>query len=301
MPPITLENQYLQTSIDPDHGTSLRSFSTRMDDRWLPLMPDVEDPHTQVDCASFLMVPYSNRIEDGRFTFAGQTHQLDNAANHAIHGDVRQRPWIVEERSDTHLCCTFDSADHHQINWPWPFAARAEYSLRKAEFTSRLTLWNRAADPMPAGFGWHPYFNRRLTADGEPVHLRFNVASAYPDANDNRIPSGPAQALQTHQDFTAEKALDPNNFLDTCFHGYNGNGHIIWPRSGVELFFTCSSPCTHLVVYNPATSHFAVEPVTNANNGVNLLAQGDRTSGVVQLAPDESLDAHFSLRVDFTD
>ena len=67
------------------------------------------------------------------------------------------------------------------------------------------------------------------------------------------------------------------------------------------MFFSCSPACTHLVVYNPSSPHFAVEPVTNANNGVNLLARGDASSGVAQLAPGESLQAHFSLRVDFTD
>ena len=301
MPPIILENQYLKTSIDPDRGTDLLAFSTRMDDTWLSLMPDVEDAQTELDCTSFLMVPYSNRIEHGRFTFAGRTYQLEDGANHSIHGDVRKRPWSVEEHIATRLCCTFRSTDHEAVNWPWSFEARAEYSLEKAEFTSHLTLWNRGDTPMPAGFGWHPYFNRRLTASGEPVHLRFKVAGAYPDANGNRIPSGPLQPLEPHQDFTVEKPLDPDNFLDTCFHGYDGNGHIAWPRSGVELFFGCSAPCSHLVVYNPEAPHFAIEPVTNANNGVNLHAQGDSTSGVVELVPGEQLTARFSLRVDFID
>jgi hypothetical protein len=41
-----------------------------------------------------------------------------------------------------------------------------------------------------------------------------------------------------------------------------------------------------------------VEPVTNANNGVNLSAQGEPNSGVVSLSPGDNLDAEFNIRVD---
>lgn len=53
-------------------------------------------------------------------------------------------------------------------------------------------------------------------------------------------------------------------------------------------------------MYNPAKPYFAVEPVTNANNGVNLLAEGDPTSGVRALQPGETLDATFDVLVELT-
>jgi len=204
MPPITLENAHLRTTIDPDQGTSLHSLQVRREGAWLSLMPDVDDPAcvskmgaSQGDAvplaaASFLMIPYSNRIAAGAFTFAGQSYQLKNADQHAIHGDVRRR----------------------------------------------LALVNRAQEPMPAGCGWHPFFNRTLTRANvskmgashsdaaPPVHLNFQVENAYPDGYGNRIPSGPAQPPAKHQDFRTEKPLLPDNFLDTCFHGYDGQGHI---------------------------------------------------------------------------
>ena len=62
-------------------------------------MPDVGDPTYDRDSASFLMVPYSNRIENGRFTFLKKEYQLDNVEQQAIHGDVRRRPWNTEESS----------------------------------------------------------------------------------------------------------------------------------------------------------------------------------------------------------
>jgi aldose 1-epimerase len=303
MPTITLENDLLRVYLDPDQGTSIKALYVRQGDNWLPLMPDVREGHSRLDAASFLMIPYSNRIENGTFAFQGQRYQLEHGDRHSIHGDVRTRPWQVAgnmtTRTGTSACtCSLDSTHHENVNWPWPFEAQAEYSLEDNTFSSRLALWNRGETAMPAGFGWHPYFSRTLSREGEPVYLRFKVAGVYPDANDNRIPSGPAQALTAEQDYSAEKALDPDQFWDACFQGYDGNGHIAWPESGVRLTFACTPECQHLIVYNPPFPVFAVEPVTNANNGVNLHAAGWPNSGVVVLAPGERLTAQFDLQVD---
>jgi aldose 1-epimerase len=295
---VVLEDGGLRVQIDPANGCGVMGFWTADNDAWLALMPDAGDARLGLKASSFLMVPYSNRIEAGRFVFEGTQYQLKNGESHAIHGDVRQHAWVVEAAGNQQLRCRFSSADHSDINWPWAFEVLAEYTLEDGVFSSHLSLSNKADTPMPAGFGWHPYFMRHLTRKGEPVHLAFGVQSAYPDAHGTRIPSGPPQALEAHQDFSAEKELTPDNFLDTCFYGYDGTGHIAWPESGLRLHFDCSAACRHLILYNPEQPYFAVEPVTNANNGVNLYAQGDKSSGMQVLAPGGKLEADFSLRVE---
>jgi len=290
---ITLENQQLRLLVDPAQGVNIINFSVRQRNAWLPVMPDARNVDLGLKASSFVVVPYSNRIENGRFTFNGQPYQLANGERHASHGDVRTRPWRVDEVSDQAIACSFDSRDHTGVNWPWPFAAQLTYTLQALTLSTRLTLWNRGDSMMPAGLGWHPYYSRWLTQPGEPVHLNVKVAGVYPDANDNRIPSGPAQAIAPHQDFAMARALTPENFIDACFYGYDGNGWFAWPQSGVKVTYRCSANCTHLVLFNPAKPYFAVEPVTNANNGVNLYAAGDPTSGIHPLAPGERLQATF--------
>jgi aldose 1-epimerase len=298
MPVIPLENKALRAYVDPDQGTSVKGLYAHKDGAWLPLIPDVREPQTRLDASSFVMIPYSNRIENGAFTFRGQSYQLEHGERHAIHGDVRTRAWKIEHWSVTALHCAFNSVEHENVNWPWPFEARAEYSLEGSTFCQRLALWNRGESAMPAGLGWHPYFTRALTRDGEPVHLQFNVAGAYPDAQDNRIPSGPPQPLTAKQDHSAGKRLDPEDFWDACFQGYDGKGAISWPETGVRIQFDCSPECTHLIVYNPPFPIFAMEPVTNANNGINQLAAGWPDSGVAVLEPGECLSARFDMHVD---
>ena len=57
------------------------------------------------------------------------------------------------------------------------------------------------------------------------------------------------------------------------------------------------SACRYLVLFNPAGPHFAVEPVTNANDAFNLASRGIE-SGVRTLAPGETLEATLRLVLD---
>jgi len=296
---IEIKNNIFRILINTDQGTSISAFFVQKGNVWLPIMPDSRREDIDLKFASFLMIPYSNRIENGSFTFQEKEYLLTNGDNHSIHGDVRFRPWKIEKLDEVKVDCRFSSKDHENVNWPWAFEASVEYILSENLFTSRLTLWNRADSSMPAGMGWHPYFSRWLSKEKEPVHLCMKTDSVYPDENDSRIPSGPPLPLSDDQDFSEDKRLEPDAYLDACFHGYNGNGYIFWPESGVKLTFDCSPECSHLILFNPPKPYFAVEPVTNANNGVNLYARGEPTSGIAVLEPGESLNAEFSMAVEF--
>lgn len=294
---VTLENAQLRLVVDPQQGVNVLAFFVRRPPGWLAVMPDVAGGQSDLKASSFVLIPYSNRIEGGRFTFQGQTYQLANGERHASHGDVRGRAWQVDSVTATAIHCSIDSRTYADANWPWPFTATLAYTLRENTLFARLTVTNQGTSAMPAGLGWHPYYNRTLAHDGEPILLHFEVQSVYPDANDNRIPSGPPQPLAPNQDFAVERALTPENFIDACFYGYAGNGSITWPASDIKLVYTCSPNCTHLILFNPAKPYFAAEPVTNANNGVNLYTQGDPTSGIRVLAPGETLEATFAIDV----
>ncbi|MCB0064607.1 MAG: hypothetical protein KDE19_20935, partial [Caldilineaceae bacterium] len=237
---LTLSNQQLQLTVDPTQGVNIVAAYAQRQGQWLPFMPDVTTGASDLKASSFILIPYSNRIENGAFTFQGKAYQLANGARHASHGDVRTRPWQVAEQSDTQITCTFDSANFTDVNWPWPFTATVRYALVGNQLGSTLTVTNRGQSAMPAGLGWHPYYNRTITRDGEPILLHFEVTTVYPDANDNRIPSGPAQPLAANQDFRTERQLTPENFIDACFYGYDGNGTIAWPESGIRLRYQAS-------------------------------------------------------------
>lgn len=88
---VTLENSQLRLVVDPQQGVNVLAFFVQRAQGWLPVMPDVYGGNSDLKASSFVLIPYSNRIEGGRFTFQGQIYQLANAERHASHGDVRGR------------------------------------------------------------------------------------------------------------------------------------------------------------------------------------------------------------------
>lgn len=295
---LTLENDVANVTFAPNRGFNILSFNVLVNCKSFPIMPITEK--IDLSESSYVLVPYSNRIEDGRFCFNGNMHQLLSRHSyinaHAMHGDLFHRPLPLIKQTENEIVCLYDSRHVTDSNWPWAYTAEVTYRLDGRTLSATLKLTNESSEPMPAGLGWHPYFSRHLTREGEPVILQFNVDAVYPDRNDNRMPSGAAEPIPDFMNFATPSPLLPEQFIDHCFTGYDGHGSIAWPESGVTAQFSCKNT-THLVIYNPDEPYFAIEPVTNANNGINLYNNGDETTGIVVLQPAETLTAAFDLIV----
>jgi aldose 1-epimerase len=290
-----LNNEKLRVKLDPEIGGSIMECSINRGGDWISIMRHTEEPLTRSsDAASFVLIPYSNRLRDGRFSFGGVDYQLRGAEKHAIHGDVRDRPLKVLDHSKDRVSLEFDSVKVGNVNFPFPFFARMTYALEDRNFTCQIELLNVGSGPMPAGCGFHPYFNRRLPGSTSEVELQLTVNEVYP--GDTPLPTGPAIPIQPDQDFRVQRPLD--GALDHCFSGWNGQAVIDWPGSGIQARIQADASMEHVILYSPpGKSFFALEPVTNANDGFNLFAQGHRHCGVVVLQPGESLKAGFELRL----
>jgi hypothetical protein len=75
--------------------------------------------------ASFPLVPYSNRIGNGKFEWDGK--QIGLARNfspepHSIHGVGFELPWTVRSRADDRIVLELDYRPG--AAWPWPFEAQ---------------------------------------------------------------------------------------------------------------------------------------------------------------------------------
>ncbi len=291
-----IENDFFEIHINEEAGCDIMACFVKKGEEEFPLMPDAREDDCELDQSSFIMAPYSNRVEDGKFIFRDKEYTLERGDEHSIHGDVRQRPWKVVDYSKTLLHCEFDGSSVDDLNWPWPFKVEAIFELQDDCFQSILTLKNLSDEDMPAGFGWHPYFSRALSSKDQEIRLKCELEGVYPDDNGNCIPSGRIRPLKDNENFEFESNLETDEFLDNCFYGYQGNGYLYWPGTGLRLKFDCSDTCKHVVIYTPlGKPHVAFEPVTNANNGVNLFAKGDETAGTVVLEPGSLLSAQFDM------
>jgi aldose 1-epimerase len=295
-----IESELLRLEVLAEAGASVVGLTARIRDRWLPVLretpPQAIAEGNSSSMSSFVLVPWSNRIADARFRFRGRTHQLraNTPEGYAIHGDVRKRPWRTERVDARSASFTFSSRDFADVNFPFPFACRLDYALDGPTLTTTLVLASQADAAMPAGVGFHPYYRRTLADDAEQVEIEARFARAY----EQLVPTRPAVPITPAQDFARSRALGDRE-LDTCFAGWDGHATITWPGSGVRARVACDPPLDHLILFAPAGKpFFALEPVSNANNGFNLAEIGDPDAGVRVLEPGESLHAVLRLTIE---
>lgn len=294
-----LENSSLRVEFAPQHGASIINCFAKLGEQWVPILRHTPLESAQAGnvskMASFTLAPYSNRLLNARFSFNGREYQLqpNTPEGHVQHGDVRRRAWQVVSASETSATLTFDSRLFADFNFPFPITAQIQYILEDATFRTRFQMQNVGAEPMPAGFGFHPYFPRTLNAPDEAVEIQARVAGIYPAL----IPTSAAVPVPPEIDFPELRALG-STVMNDCRAGWDGRALIRWPRAGVTLTLEATEPLRHLVLYSPeGEDFFAVEPVSNATNGFNLLASGVPGHGVVVLQPGEFMQGDFIVSI----
>ncbi|MEU1312746.1 aldose 1-epimerase family protein [Streptomyces cinnamoneus] len=113
-----------------------------------------------------ILVPWPNRIRDGRYRWDGQDHQLpltEPASGNAIHGLLRWASWQVMEASDSRAA--LEVPLWPQPGYPFRLHLRAEYALGEGGLEVAVTARNLDVRAAPYGFGQHPY----VTAGTEVV------------------------------------------------------------------------------------------------------------------------------------
>ena len=77
-----------------------------------------------------VLIPWPNRIQDGRYSFDGQDHQLpldDVEEQDAIHGLVRWASWTAGDREENRV--VMEHVLHPQPGYPFSLALSVEYLL----------------------------------------------------------------------------------------------------------------------------------------------------------------------------
>jgi aldose 1-epimerase len=297
-----LANEVWQVGLLPQTGMSTAFGKIKHGSAWLDFMrPTPEASYGSAsDCASFLVIPWSNRLRDARFRFRGKTYDLPSNMRDgtAIHGFARQYPWTVERADARQLAASFDSRAHENIPFPFAFSARAAFRLDGPRFCCDLALRNESSEAMPAGFGHHPYFQRSLAGDGDAVNLQIPCAEYF--VLENCLPSAPPVPAPPRVDFRKMRPLGDAP-IDDCLTGRQGDAPVrfTYAEAGVKVALEFDALFGNVVLYvPPGKTFFAVEPVTNANDGYNLYDRGIAGSGVFVLEPGEERAATFALKVE---
>jgi aldose 1-epimerase len=301
----TLENRDLRLVIAPDLGASPVAFQMRINDAWHDIMRPTSERSLErgssAAFSSYTLAPYSNRVRDNVFRFQGQDYRLRPSwpDGQTIHGDVRDRPFLITRPDAQTLQCHYDSRPVPDKNFPFDYTLTTTYTLENRTLETRFELTNMSAEPMPAGFGIHPYFVRHLNGSTDDPILEFQAHGVY-DVDENIIPSTAARAITPDLDFSSPKSayLLP---IDRVYNGWDRRSSLTWPGSGVRMVIEANSVFGHFVVFNgDPDGTLALEPVTNATDGFNLMDQGVPDTGVQILEPNETLAGIIWIKLERT-
>ena len=273
-------------AVAPDVGGSITRYAserggTTVD--WLrPAPPDAIANRSAGGASSFPMVPFSNRVRDATFRFRGRRVQLPRnfpPEPHAIHGHGWRAPWTVTYQREATLTLEYR---HPAEAWPWTYVAQQRFDLTEGQLRVRFAVTNEAAEPMPIGFGLHPYFVRtpRATVRAEVGRMWQSDAELMPV----RLVPAPPQLLLDRTGLNPDETTLDNNFV-----GFGGRAVIEWPEWNARLRIDADPVYACLVVYTPAgRDFFCVEPATNCIDGFNLADAGRTDTGLIVLEPGDT-------------
>lgn len=227
-----------------------------------------------------LLMPWPNRIRDGRYSFGGRDLQLglsDPARGNASHGLARWAAWTVEEHTATSVSLVYRSMA--QSGYPWTLDLHVLYDLSADGLVVTQTATNLAPEPAPYASGAHPYLcvgdaieDLELTV---PARTRLLV-------DDRQLPIGEEPATGTY-DFTSARRIGDLDLDDGFGSLVHEEGRatvtLVDPESSHGVALWVDGHHRWLQLFTPpsdgARPGLAVEPMTAPadafNSGTDLV------------------------------
>lgn len=243
------------------------------------------------------MLPFPNRVKDGKYSFEGNDYQFvinKPNENNAIHGLLSKALFDVAfiDCNDYRAFTTLRYEYNHQYSsYPFSFLVEISYILSGDGVQIETILKNTGEENLPIGDGWHPYFciNNKPIDKLELLIPSTNIL----EVDDSMIPTG--NKVNNNQ-FESLKLIG-NAKLDDCFEITSKPGHVetiladrsenlklvVWQNTGESKY-------NYVQLYTPPERKaIAIEPMTCAPNAFNNLM------GLKILKPNETLALSFGF------
>jgi aldose 1-epimerase len=248
-----------------------------------------------------LLLPWPNRIEDGRYEFAGAVHQLpltEPARHNALHGLTRWVNWTAVEQAPDRVLLSL--VLHPQDGYPFTLRFDVEYRLAAGGLTTLTTATNIGRRAAPYGAGHHPYLTVGTLIDQALLKM---PALMRLEANDRLIPTGRLLPNRgTDYDFLELRPIGPLT-MDTGFANLipDSDGlirvHLQAPGGAPRVTLWMDGTYKFLMVFTPDAipqparrrRSIAIEPMTCAPNAFRT---GD---GLIVLQPGESRSGSWGI------
>jgi aldose 1-epimerase len=243
------------------------------------------------------LLPWPNRIRDGRYTFGGTEQQLaltEPERHNAIHGLVRHVVWTVTEQ-------TADSVTHQvrvypEPGWPGILEATITHTVSERGLQVVVHATNIGKTDVPFGYAAHPYLSvGEAAVDDVSVTV---PASSYLEVDDRLLPLRVSPVEGTENDLRSGAPLG-TTVLDTAFtdllRDEDGRWRVklVLGERHAELWG--DTTMTWIQVFTGEHRRdiaLAVEPMTCGPNAFN---EGPTHDGMLVLAPGKSYTGRWGV------
>jgi aldose 1-epimerase len=234
-----------------------------------------ENELTPRGCGATL-VPWPNRIRDGKYTFEGTSYQLpltEPAAHNAIHGLGRWERWTKVRHEADRVTLRLDIVP--QTGYPFEVRVETTYALHP-ELGLMVTIGARNLGRGRAAFGAgsHPYLSTRGhrlddTTLQLPARERLVV-------DEKQVPVGARTVAGTPYDLRRGRRLRAQRFDDgftaLATQGGRGVAEVRTRSGGAQLWFDETFQFLQVFTLDELTPDqpgVAIEPMTCAPNAFN--------------------------------
>ncbi len=234
------------------------------------------------------LIPWPNRIADGKYTFAGVDLQLaltEPGRHNASHGLVRWANWTATANEGDRV--VMELTLHPQPGYPFTLGLAVEYRLGPGGLSVSTTATNLGDRPCPYGAGAHPYVTVGTDLVDDAVLLV--PASTYLWSDERGIPREQRLTVRSPYRFDPPKPIGDLQ-MDVAFTDLTDNEVVIAAPDGqrrVRVWW--DSSYRWVMVFTGDTlapsrrrRGLAIEPMTCAPNA---FVTGD---GLRVLEPEES-------------
>jgi aldose 1-epimerase len=241
-----------------------------------------------------VLVPWPNRVRDGRWTHEGRTLQLDITEprlGNALHGLLRNTPYQPVERSADAICLR--AQVFPQNGYPFRLDTRVRYEVVADGIEVTHTVRNIGSACAPVAIGAHPFL---AIGDVPADKLTLTVsADRHIEVDDRLNPIGAASVSDTEWDLREGKVVSTLD-LDDAWSGLTmsdgGSTHWLSAPDGRTVSLWADEQFDYVQVYitrefprrGELITAVAIEPMTapadafNSGEGLRWIQPGDSWS-----------------------
>ena len=288
---IKLTTDRLKLDLLPELGGRINKLVFNEFDIFLPLQIQDIKPIQTYKGGCFSLVPFSNRIKNSRFNFNQFEYILTkNDPPNAIHGHAYLGKWDVLKKTDSSVVIVYKHLANN-FRWPWSYEVVQTITLEDNNIIFLLEILNKSNNPMPIGFGIHPYFNY-----SDNVKLKFCAQREWLGSPEEF----PIKTKIIENNFNYKKGSDLWKEQKTiCYENFYEEVEIFWLSNRKKVKIKTDKIFTHLIIHVPEhAKYFCVEPVSHPTDGFNLAYKKIENINCDVLMPNKKIKGLIKFEID---